>query len=206
MSEQAEPAATAESTASPARPVTATETGSELAYSDNMAIAWKAVGHDLDKTHLAMVNASNEEFLRAVSVIGDAGRQKEPVESGGLLAQEVHRLDMKLNLVLDLVATLIYHQLDIPQTKPVRVSARGVEWFGDVPPTGSTVYLQLYIQRGLPKPLCCYGTVVSSADEVAQGHSSVDFVGLSGAARSWLEKLIFRHHRREVAYQRSSQS
>jgi hypothetical protein len=177
-----------------------------LAYSDNISIAWRKVEHPLDQKHLAMVNASNEEFLRAVSVIGDAGGQKEPQESaaGGLVAQEVARLDLKVNLLLDLVGTLIYHQLDIPDTSPVRVSAGGVVWKGSVPEPGTTVYLELYIQRGLPKPLCCYGKVVSSAEEYAAGTGKVRFTGLTGAAKSWLEKLIFRHHRREVAYRRST--
>lgn len=177
-----------------------------LAYSDNISLAWRAVSHEPDQTHLAMVNASNEEFLRAMSVIGDAGGQKEPLESGGALSQELHRLDMKLNLVLDLVSTLIYHELDIPATTPARVSAGGVAWSGNVPPPGSTVYLQLYIQRGLPKPLCCYGKVASNDEEFAKGQARVEFVGLTGAAMSWLEKLIFRHHRREVAYRRSTKN
>lgn len=176
-----------------------------LAYSDNVSIGWRKVDHPLDQKHLAMVNASNEEFLRAVSVIGDAGGQKEPQESSsGAVAQELARLDLKVNLLLDLVGTLIYHQLDIPDTSPVRVSAAGVAWKGDVPEPGATVYLELYIQRGLPKPLCCYGEVVSSAEDFAAGTAKVRFTGLTGSAKSWLEKLIFRHHRREVAYQRSS--
>jgi hypothetical protein len=186
--------------------MTETEKKSEggLAYSDNISIAWRAIDHELDQKHLAMVNASNEEFLRAVSVIGDAGGQKESQEAtSGVVAQEVARLDLKVNLLLDLVGTLIYHQLDIPDTSPVRVSAAGVAWRGDVPAPGTRVYLQLYIQRGLPKPLCCYGEVVSSAEEFAERKARVRFIGLTGSAQSWLEKLIFRHHRREVAYKRS---
>ncbi len=179
--------------------------GDGLAYSDNIAISWKAFSHELDQTHLAMVNASNEEFLRAVSVVGDAGGQPELPESAGVVAQEIARLDLKLNLVLDLVATLIYNQLDIPDTTPVKVAASGVSWRGDVPPPGGRVYLELYIQRGLPKPLCCYGEVVSSDEEYAAGSARVRFIGLTGAARSWLEKLIFRHHRREIAFRRSAE-
>ncbi|EAQ98448.1 PilZ domain-containing protein [Congregibacter litoralis] len=176
-----------------------------LAYSDNISIAWRKIDHELDQKHLALVNASNEDFLRAVSVIGDAGGQKEQQESSsGIVAQEVARLDLKVNLLLDLVGTLIYHQLDIPDTSPVRVSAAGVAWKGDVPEPGATIYLELYIQRGLPKPLCCYGEVVSTAEDFAKGTAKVKFTGLTGAAKSWLEKLIFRHHRREVAFKRSS--
>jgi len=177
-----------------------------LAYSDNIAVGWRRVTHDLDQTHLANVNASNEEFLRAVSVVGDAGGNRELPESAGVVAQEVARLDLKLNLVLDLVATLIYSQLDIPTTTAVRLSADEVTWQGDVPPPGERVYLELYIQRGLPKPLCCYGEVISGDEDYAAGTARVRFIGLAGSARSWLEKLIFRHHRREVAFRRSADS
>jgi hypothetical protein len=185
---------------------TQNESEGGLSYSDNISIAWRAVGHELDQTHLARVNASNEEFLRAVSVIGDAGgqKQKENLEATGVVGQEIARLDLKVNLLLDLVGTLIYHQLDIPDTSPVRVSPAGVAWKGDVPEPGKTVYLELYIQRGLPKPLCCYGQVVSKPEEFEAGKARVRFVGLTGAAHSWLEKLIFRHHRREIAFRRSS--
>ncbi len=175
-----------------------------LTYTDDIAISWRSVSHQPDQQHLAMVNASNEDFLRDVAVIGDGGGQKETAEAAGGVAQELMRLDLKLNLVLDLVSTLIYHELDIPDTCPVRLSATEVTWEGDVPPPGENVYLQLYIQRGLPKPLCCYGEVVSTAEEHAAGKARVRFVGLTGAARAWLEKLIFRHHRREVAFQRST--
>ncbi|MEQ8514149.1 MAG: PilZ domain-containing protein [Chromatocurvus sp.] len=175
-----------------------------LTYSDNIALSWRPVEHELDKTHLAMVNASNESFLRAVSVIGDGASQKDPQENAAGFHQEIARLDLKLNLLLDLVSSLVYHELDIPGTRAVSVSASGVQWEGSVPEPGSRVFLELYIQRGLPKPLCCYGEVITSDADYAAGKASVRFVGLSGAAHDWLGKLIFRHHRREVAYRRAS--
>lgn len=179
--------------------------GEGLSYSDNISVAWRSVDYPLDKTHLARVNASNEEFLHAVSVIGD-GAAKEVPEVAGPVGQELARLDLKVNILLDLVGTLIYHELDIPETSPVRVSPAGVAWRGNVPEPGSKVFLELYIQRGLPKPLCCYGEVVSTPEDYAAGKARVRFVGLTGAALSWLEKLIFRHHRREVAFQRSGKA
>ncbi|MEM8941235.1 MAG: PilZ domain-containing protein [Pseudomonadota bacterium] len=175
-----------------------------LTYRDNVSIAWREVEHDLDATHLALVNASNEDFLRAVTVMGDVGTASDGGDGHSPVASEIARLDLKLNILTDLVSTLIYHQLDIPGTSPVEVSATGLSWSGTVPTPGATVYLQLYIKRGLPKPLCCYGEVLSTAEEHDAGVARVKFVGLTGAARTWLEKLIFRHHRREVAYQRTA--
>jgi hypothetical protein len=45
---------------------------------------------------------------------------------------------------------------------------------------------------------------MSTAQDHAAGEARVRFIGLCGATRDWLEKLIFRQHRREVAYRRTS--
>ncbi|MEO1079345.1 MAG: PilZ domain-containing protein [Pseudomonadota bacterium] len=178
---------------------------SGLAYTDNISIVWREVDREPDPQHLAMVNASNEGFLRDLKLLGDGGQPRELTEASADFSQELHRLDLKLNLVLDLVSTLIYRDADLPEPGPVRVAADGLSWRGDVPAPGTLVYVELYIQRGLPKPLCCYGEVVSTAAEYEDGLARLSFLGLTGGARAWLEKLIFRHHRREVASRRGKQ-
>ena len=176
-----------------------------LSFTDNISLAWKLVDHALDENHLALVNESNEAFLRAVTAIGEFARDVSDDEPD--ISQEMARLDAKLNLLLDLVSQLIYAQLEIPQITRVTLSSSDIEWRGDhVPQPGATVFLQVYIQRGTPKPLCFYGTVTSTAQECAAGRARVRYLGLCGSAQAWLDKLIFRHHRREVAYRKSIQS
>jgi len=177
--------------------------GNGLVYSDNIALAWKPADYEPEQTHLAMVNASNESFLRAVSAVGDGLTTKDDSDAPAGIQQDIARLDLKLNLVLDLVSALVYHELDIPPVSAVQVSAEEVTWQGEGPPMGTRIFLELYIQRGLPKPLCCYGDVVTTTEDQAAGRNRVRFVGLTGAAGVWLEKLIFRHHRREVAFRRA---
>ncbi|MEM1187732.1 MAG: PilZ domain-containing protein [Pseudomonadota bacterium] len=177
---------------------------SGLAYTDTISIVWREVDQEPDPQHLAMVNASNEGFLRDLKLLGDGGQPRELTEASADFSQELNRLDLKLNLVLDLVSTLIYRDADIPDPCPVRVAADGLSWRGEVPAPESLVYLELYIQRGLPKPLCCYGKVISTPAEYEEGVARLSFVGMTGGARAWLEKLIFRHHRREVAYRRNA--
>lgn len=173
-----------------------------LAFTDNISITWKAIDYQPDSSHLALVNESNESFLRAVSAISEFS--KEVTEDSQGLAQEVARLDLKLNLLLDLVSQLIYKQLDIPEMSQVTISSSEIEWEGkSIPEPGQTVFLQVYIQRGTPKPLCFYGEVVSTSDDYSAGRAKVRYVGLLGSAQTWLDKLIFRHHRREVAFKKS---
>lgn len=176
-----------------------------LSFTDNISITWKAVNYKPDDSHLALVNESNEAFLRSVSAISEFS--KDASEDSPAISQEIARLDLKLNLLLDLVSQLIYQQLDIPEMSQVTVSSKDVEWLGeDLPEPGSTVFVQVYIQRGTPKPLCFYGEVVSDSNDIDSGCARVSYVGLSGSAKAWLDKLIFRHHRREVAFKKSNKS
>lgn len=173
-----------------------------LTFTDNISIAWKPVDRYPDDALLALVNESNESFLRAVSAIGSFAA--EPADVGEGISQEIARLDLKINLLLDLVSQLIYQQLEIPGRSQVTISSTEIEWLGpNVPEPGTIVFVQVYIQHGTPKPLCFYGEVISSRQEYASGCVRTRYLGLSGSAQSWLDKLIFRHHRRAIAFEKS---
>ena len=175
-----------------------------LAFTDNISIAWSAVDEPPSAAQLAKVNEANEIFLRAVSVLGSASG--DVAEEDTAVSNEIARLDLKVNMLLDLVSQLIYTQLDIPPRTQVTIGADSLSWSPEhLPAPGDTVFMQVYIQHGTPKPLCFYGEVITRPEEHAAGIARVDYQGLSAAAHGWLEKLIFRHHRREVAYQRTQQ-
>jgi len=172
-----------------------------LTFTDNISLTWKPVEYQPDEAHLALVNESNDAFLRAVSAIGEFSREVSEEDAG--MSQEIARLDLKVNLLLDLVSQLIYKQLDIPEKSRVTLSGSEIEWYAsDLPAPGLTVFVQAYVQHGTPKPLCFYGKVASSQEEHDSGRARVRYVGLCGSAQSWLEKLIFRHHRREIAFKK----
>lgn len=173
-----------------------------LNFTDNISIDWRPVADYPDDARLALVNESNEAFLRAVSAIGAFA--PEPAEDGVGISQEIARLDLKINLLLDLVSQLIYKQLDIPERSLVTISSGEISWSSSrVPEPGAVVFVQVYIQHGTPKPLCFYGKVISTGQEYEAGCARVSFLGLAGSAQSWLDKLIFRHHRRAVAFGKS---
>lgn len=176
-----------------------------LSFTDNISITWKSIDYQPDDSHLALVNDSNESFLRAVSAISEFS--KDVSEESPVISHEITRLDLKLNLLLDLVSQLIYQQSDIPETSSVTVSSTEIQWQGkNLPHPNTTVFIQVYIQRGTPKPLCFYGQVISTEQEREEGSSRVRYIGLSGSAKAWLDKLIFRHHRREIAFKKSIKS
>lgn len=173
-----------------------------LSFSDNISVKWESVETSPDAELLALINASNQAFLRAVAAISVP--PDEAVEENAAIFQEIARLDLKINLLLDLVSQVVYSQLAIPERTRVTISSEGIEWRGDcLPDPGNTVFMQVYVQHGTPKPLCFYGEVVSTAQEHEQGQARVRYFGLSDQTRSWLDKLIFRHHRRQVAFKKS---
>lgn len=176
-----------------------------LSFSDNISIDWRLVEDQPDEEKLALVNESNEGFLRAVSALG--AFSSESSEDEVSLSGEIARLDLKVNLLLDLVSQLIYKQLEIPERTEVTISSTEVEWSApSVPAPDATVFVQVYIQHGTPKPLCFYGKVISGAADYSDGRAIVQYLGLSGSAQSWLDKLIFRHHRRAIAFKKSNRS
>ncbi len=173
-----------------------------LVFSDNISVKWQVAEKSPDAELLSLVNESNQAFLRAVAAVsvppGDLA------EENAAVFQEISRLDLKINLLLELVSQLVYAQLDIPERTRATISSGGIQWQGEVlPEPGQTVFMQVYIQHGTPKPLCFYGEVVSTLEEHASGEARVRYVGLSEQTRSWLDKLIFRHHRRQVAFKKS---
>lgn len=174
-----------------------------LTFTDRVSVSWQAVESQPDKHRLALVNESNEVFLRAVSALsastGDIAEDDVPA------SQELAKLDLKVNLLLDLVGQLLYQQLDIPERNEVWISSTQMQWRAEqLPRFGQLVFMQVYIQHGTPKPLCFFAEVVTSERERNNGIARVEYLGLGGSAQAWLDKFIFRHHRREVAFDRAN--
>ena len=160
-----------------------------LNFTDNISIDWRPVADYPDDARLALVNESNEAFLRAVSAIGAFAPEPARGRRGHII-QEIAGLDLKINLLLDLVSQLIYKQLDIPERSLVTISSGEISWSSQGARTRAVVFVQVYIQHGTPKPLCFYGKVISTGQEYEAGCARVSFLGLAGSA-DWLDKLIF---------------
>ena len=47
-----------------------TDSTAGLSFTDNISLGWKNIDYEPDEDHLALVNESNEAFLRAVSASG----------------------------------------------------------------------------------------------------------------------------------------
>lgn len=174
--------------------------GEAIVYEDDLPLAWDPLPGEPAADQLARWNAANERILRLVSGLEE--HHHEMGEDHSAEAQELARLDFKLNLVLELVGELLATQLAFPPPRRVRLNAQGIQWHesGQAPTPNGLVHMTLYLHRQLPKPLELVGRV-QQVDSAPEGGRTVvaAFHGLSEPVHDLLEKLIFRHHRRSIA-------
>lgn len=142
---------------------------------------------------------TNEDVLRAILSLDDIHRS-ELHEQDPVLAQELVRLESKVDLVLELVGQLLVRQLVLPEAAPLRVFAGRVEWeAATAPQTGKPVLVELFICNRIPRPLWLPATILAAPKP---GWAAARFGDLGDSVQDQLEKLIFRHHRRRVAVTR----
>jgi len=182
-----------------------------LTCSDEVPLTWEAIQAPPSGTRLAAVNAANEALLRACGGLEEPHRGYEEVSE---LAQELQRLESKLDLALALLAERLRRPEDVPPLCPVRFNAHGMAWDSPaVPPVGALVRLEAYICPSFPKPLVLFGTVLrqesvaATAEAATTGNAPVSravarFVGISLSLADALERLVFLRHRRQVAEMR----
>ncbi len=175
-----------------------------LSYEDIMPLEWRRLGTEPDHTYLAHLNEANEDTLRMLAIMDE--RSVEKNEEGTTLAAEIIRLETKVNLLLDMVGQILTNHLLLPDQIPVRLGASGVEFAHTKPPkVDDRIVITLYLHQRYPRPLEIAGHVVS-VDDTGQGAYWVKarFEGLSTSVEDWLEKFIFRRHRRLIAQSKGS--
>jgi hypothetical protein len=174
-----------------------------LFYEDMLPLEWSRLEGEPDRAYLAHLNESNDDMLRMLAIMEEHFSEK--IDEGANFAAEILRLEAKVNLLLDMVGQILANHLMLPEQVPVRLGSRGIEFAHTQPPgANELVLLTLYLQQRYPRPLELIGRVVSVEDS-GQGAYWVraKYEHLSSSVQDWLEKFIFRRHRRLVAHSRS---
>lgn len=167
-----------------------------LVYSGSLPLGITLMSGAPHEHELLRANEGNELLLRSVSAL----EEKIDTDENDALAQELRRQDMKLNLILDLLGTLLLQQQVIPEPRELQLSAAGARTtVSPTPAPGQHCQLRLYIDPAVPKPLTFYGQCHASA---LDGATDITFTGLSQNVTDHLDKFIFRHHRRRIAQAR----
>ena len=167
----------------------------ELAYHDVLPVAWQPRERPLSRFELASLEESNLLLLQASAAI-----EEHPIrdqgEDPGPLSGEIARLDLKLNLVLQLLARLVLKDR-LPVPAMVQFNAHGACWtaIGPAPEVGVPGLLRIHLHASLPQSLDL--PAVISHVEGAQVRAR--FQELPEAIAEFIHRLAFLRHRRDVA-------
>jgi hypothetical protein len=176
----------------------------ELAYQDVVPLAWRALTAPLsgDATH--QIADRNLRLLQACAALEEHG-QVEKADESSPHAADILRLDMKMNLLLDLVGRILIANQPRPKPVHVRFNAQGATWKMATPPfkPGDEGILEIYLKDCLVEPLHLVGRIANVAPD---GQIKVKFQNPGEAIADLIEKLAFRKHRRQVADLRQPRS
>ena len=169
----------------------------ELAYQDLLPVAWRRLAAPLDLAAIAALTDRNVRTLQVCAAIEEQGAVEKKDEKSPHSA-DIQRLEVKMNLLLDLVGQLLAAAQPRPAATLIRFNALGAVWRGNGPPPrpGEQGLLDIWLRESLPQPL----TLVGNVNQVsADGQVKLTFTPPGEATADLIEKLAFRRHRRHVA-------
>jgi hypothetical protein len=173
--------------------------GDGLIFEEALPVTW-APGPLADSLGLSRLNGDNHQLLGAEASLDEVRVHEALKDESPALLHELQRLEYKVNILLRLTAEYAMRNSGLPGPARVRLSSRGLEWFGEsTPAVGETGLLSLYINPALPQPLKIACIAASERVDAGVRVAQLRFSGVSDSVIDMLEKLIFRHHRRLVA-------
>jgi hypothetical protein len=179
----------------------------ELAYQDTVPLRWQSVAIPLTQA-VNQYADRNIRVLQAAAALDEQGPTEKSDENSPHAA-DLLRLEMKMNLLLDLVGRILASNQPRPRAFPVKFNAQGASWKlpgggspEAAPKLGDEGMMEIFLKDCLPEPLRLFGRVAQAGDAQVK----VKFQNPGEAVADLIEKLAFRRHRRQVADQRQPKS
>jgi hypothetical protein len=169
----------------------------ELAFSDVVPLAWHPLKKPLELEEQGQLADRNLRMLLAYTALEEHG-QVEKADDNSPHAADILRLDMKMNLLLDLVGRLLLVSQPRPKASHIKFNAMGALVRLDVPALelGDEGILDIYLKDFLVEPLRLIGRIAHTAPD---GRYKIKFTHPGEAIANLIEKLTFRRHRRQIA-------
>ncbi|MBT5152910.1 MAG: hypothetical protein HON77_02090 [Gammaproteobacteria bacterium] len=171
-----------------------------LIYEDRVPLAVELLDAPMADVDILHDTKANEKLLRSMSV-HEENDLVDPDNEMSDLQNEVRLLNHKVNLLMTILSDLVKQQLKLPETTHIKFNTRGIRFCVDPTdklfPVGKMVRLGMYLSPDIPKPLMFSAEIVEYDN--ADDWVSARFFGQSNASKALLDKIIFRHHRRQVA-------
>lgn len=176
-----------------------------LSYTDHLPFT---VTHQAEQPPVAERVRMNERNLSLLKThaLEDFQRREIDAEFEGI-ASEIERIDQKMNLITELLCDLLTVEAKIPASRPLLLSADGVQFVPETPlalQAHDWAVFELYLMDDVPRPLKLTVRVVANSPNAPDNAITLSFADLSDGVQSMLGRLVFRHHRREVALARQN--
>lgn len=165
-----------------------------LLFQGKLPVSLQLIDALPDEDHLAIINHENENFLK-ISLILD---ETVEIDEHDEIRVELRRQDLKINLLMDMVGELLSQRKGMPKFVPVKLTSSGIELQtpGEFK-TSDKLEVEIYITPATPRALKFYGEAVLNEED---NTILIRFSGVSLQVKDWLEKIIFRYHRRAIAH------
>lgn len=169
-----------------------------VSYDDGLHVSCVAMPQPLAELQLAAMRERNLSVLGTLAVFSE--RRLDASDDESPMAQDIQRLDSKLNVLMAMLDQLLQRDAELPPRQPVRFNAVGALlpralW----PSSATTALLRLHFDGCLALPLELPARLVQERDA---DHIFVSFETMDDVTADALERLVFRHHRRKVAGRR----
>lgn len=169
----------------------------ELAYEDVLPVSWRRLPEPFDPAMLGSYADRNLRVLQALSALEEHG-QLEKTDENAPHAADLMRLELKLNLLLDMMGQLLVSSHPRARPTPIRFNALGAVWHAPTPhpELGTQGVLEIHLRDCIADPLRLIGRIASVGPD---GRVKLRFVNPGEHVADLMEKLAFRKHRRQIA-------
>jgi hypothetical protein len=152
---------------------------------------------------LGRVNQRNLAVLRSLAMLEE---HDDKVTDDGERA-ELRRLEGKVDLLLELVSELVRERRPGGEPRVARFSAEGVCWTApEAEFPGALLLTEWFLIASWPVSLKLH-VRIDSSDKRDDGYRICGRLeGTNDTVKDWLEKLVFRRHRRAIAQRRVTRS
>jgi hypothetical protein len=172
---------------------------STLVYEDILPVVFAREQNPPDAAMLSRFNFNNRQVLEAVAALEEHAVESD--EDEGASSEAIARLNLKINLLLNMVGQLLAERGGLPEPAPVRLGSHSIAFVpgGAAPASGEAGAVSVYLDASPAAPLKFAGNVVAVRAIDGRPMVELTYSGMDDGVREALEKLIFRHHRRAIA-------
>ncbi|OIQ73773.1 hypothetical protein GALL_445860 [mine drainage metagenome] len=148
----------------------------------------------------ADVMADNSTLLRALLML-DEPAVSHDVEHGR--SDPIQNLERRVDLLLLMASTALRGLGNLPPDRPCALASRKLRWASEQRiDVGRRLWARIYLRHRVALPLVLPGRITEEHADRGQFWHTLELDPLDQQVQNDLDRLIFRHHRRQVARQR----